>query len=309
MDPIAPDEVRFIKLGQGGEWEKQCIEGKQPCIKFGWCNPYHKKCLQYDWSDLRSYWERKESKTKGKATEIINQIKDFYTLGENTLWITFYNKKLYWCFAEIDVVELPDKNRIRRTNGRWSCQDVLGNDLLTNKLSGKLTKIQGFRGTLCSVAEKEYLVRRINGVKSPEVDKACSSLSALEESLESLICSLSWKDFELLCDLIFARSGWQRVSELGKTEKSIDLDMLMPVTGKRACVQIKSRADRHIYDDCCRQLQDLKHYDEKFFIVHSPGRDFAKWRKSDNIEIWSAAKIAKLVIQSGLTDWLIEKNS
>jgi hypothetical protein len=48
MKPIAPSDVRFIKLGEKGEWETDCIEGKSPCIKFGWENPYHEKCLQGD---------------------------------------------------------------------------------------------------------------------------------------------------------------------------------------------------------------------------------------------------------------------
>ena len=43
-------------------------------------------------------------------------------------------------------------------------------------------------------------------------------MADLKEKVENLIQGLWWNDFELLVDLIFAKSGWQRVSVLGKTE-------------------------------------------------------------------------------------------
>jgi len=56
----------------------------------------------------------------------------------------------------------------------------------------------------------------------------------LKTAIRPLLQSLWWKDFELLADLIFTQSGWQRTSVLGKTEKSIDLELLSPVTGSTA---------------------------------------------------------------------------
>lgn len=258
---------------------------------------------------MRDYWEHKENKTKREATKIIHQIEDFYTLGENALWITFYKRKLYWCFAETKVEKLADGRRIRRVKGNWHCQDIRDNELFIEKLSGKLTRIQGFRGTLCSVDEKEYLVRRINGETSPDVTETRDCQCALEKSLEKLIRALGWKDFELLCDLIFARSGGQRVSVVGGTEKSIDLDLQMPITGKRAFVQIKAQADKSTYDEYCQRFQELGQYDEMFFVVHSPSGEVSDWHQSDKIKLLLAANIAKLAVSAGLTGWLIAKNS
>ena len=40
-------------------------------------------------------------------------------------------------------------------------------------------------------------------------------------ALVPLMHLLTWKDFELLVDLVFANSGWRRVGVVGKTQKTI----------------------------------------------------------------------------------------
>ena len=54
------------------------------------------------------------TKTKGKVTEITNVIKVFYTLPDTTMWITFFQRKLFWCFASSETKRsgknLPDLN-------------------------------------------------------------------------------------------------------------------------------------------------------------------------------------------------------
>ena len=78
-------EVRFIKLGGGGKWEKDCIDSGT--IRFGFDNPYHEECVAGDWEPLEKFW--RTQKRPAEATKIVNQTKDFYTLDENALWITF----------------------------------------------------------------------------------------------------------------------------------------------------------------------------------------------------------------------------
>jgi hypothetical protein len=307
MQPINPSTARFIKLGRKGKWEADCIECENPVIRLGFVNPHHQACLSGDWRTLKAYWA--EQKTKGKATEITNQIKDFYTLDETTLWITFYRRRLYWCFASPEVQITDDGTRTRSVIGRWSSQSIRGEDLLIENLSGRLTKTQGFRGTICSIGEEEYLVRRINGLVSPAVEEARASLSRLEHSLEDLIRSLGWKDFELLCDLIFTQSGWQRLSTVGGTEKSIDLDLLAPVSGKRAFVQIKSQSDKNEFEDYCHEFTTLDQYDEMFFVVHSPRGDVTTWAKPEKAQIMLISDIARLAVAAGLSKWIIQKNT
>ncbi len=144
---LNPSRVRFIKLGKSGSFEKECIDGSSPYIRIGFRSNQHQESLNGDWDAVLKYWSTTGKKTKGKATEFTNQVKAFYTDDERTLWITFYQRMLYWCFASSKVEELPDGSRIRRTLGPWSNCDAKNNELHLDNLSGALTKVQGFRGT------------------------------------------------------------------------------------------------------------------------------------------------------------------
>jgi hypothetical protein len=270
MNPAYATGARFIKLGAKGKWEQYCIESTPGTIRLGFINPHHEACLAGEWEAVTEFMLTERKKTKGKATEITNQVRDFYTLDESTIWITFYRRQLYWCVASPRVVELDDGSRIRETIGGWKNTSVRGTKLSVETLSGSLTRTQGFRGTICSVAAIEYLKLRLCDEVLPEVQSALESLQMLEFSLVALIRGLNWKDFELLCDLVFANAGWQRIASLGGTEKSIDLDLMSPVTGRRLFVQVKSEANKDTFDRYLQDFGGLEQYDEMYFIVHSP---------------------------------------
>jgi hypothetical protein len=304
---ITASSVRFIKLGTAGRWEETCITGQVPCIRLGFRSGQHEVSLRGDWNAVWRYWSTEGKKTKGKATEFTNQVRTFYTADACTLWITFWNRRLYWCFASPTVEELEDGTRIRRTLGKWSSSDVLGNDLLVDNLSGSLTKVQGFRGTICSVDQDAYLLKRLNGESLPEVEATVGALGALEESILALIRRLGWKDFELLCDLILTRAGWQRVGSLGRTQKTIDLELLSPVTALRAWAQVKSQADVETFTKYVGEFRSMSQYREMFFLVHSPSDDLEMIETDQNVHLIAGRRLAKLVVASGLTDWLVQK--
>jgi hypothetical protein len=69
-DPISPKEIRFIKLGENGRWEKDCIEGSKPCIRLGFDTNHHAESLAGHWKMLTDYWRNVERKTPGKTTEL-----------------------------------------------------------------------------------------------------------------------------------------------------------------------------------------------------------------------------------------------
>lgn len=305
--PITPTEVRFIKLGRGGMWESSCIEDLKPTIRFGFDNPHHQACAEGNWEPLNAYWREKNP---GEATKIINQTKDFYTLDRDTLWITFYKRKLYWCFADSNVDEIAQGGaRSRKAINGWCCTDVSGDTLFLDSLSGRLTRTQGFRGTICRVREQDYLILRINCEPLEDVQKAKDALVGLKNEVMPLIQRLNWKDFELLVDLIFARSGWQRLSALGKTEKSIDLELLLPVTGRRAFVQVKSEAGLRELQEYIAAFRAMEQFQEMFFIVHTALGDLQSQATLDGITLWGISEIASLVVDSGLSQWLIQKAS
>lgn len=308
MQPIAPDKIRFIKLGEGGEWEQSCIQ--ENTIRLGYHSPHHQDSLDGNWNAVRQYWLKVRNGSEGAATRDLNQIRDFYELQESDVWITFYKKKLYWCRASSEVTELDDKSRIRNIIGGWSSTDINGKTLRIENIDGRVTKVQGFRGTICSIDLQDYLVRKINGQSIAEVEGAKSALENLKIAVEELIKGLWWHDFELLIDLVFSKAGWQRFSVLGKTEKDIDLDVYSPATQKRAFVQVKSSTTRAEVEAYIGTFSDYQQFDEMYLVYHTCREDLSDMEKvHPNIHIWDLKRIAELVVNAGLVEWLINKRT
>ena len=307
MSEVRATKAYFIKLGKGGEWEEECILHDNT-IKLGFNNPLHEECLAGEWDQVHKYWMG-WGKSKGEATKTTNQIKAFYESDDETLWITFFRRRLYWCFAEEKVTQGPDGTRIRPVKGKWSYQDTYGVPLTLDNLSGKLTKVQGFRGTICTVREFEYLIRRLNHKKLPAVQKAEDTLTTLFGDIEPLIQNLTWKDFELLVDLIFTHAGWQRTSVVGSTQKTIDITMISPVTGNRAFVQVKSKASMSNFESYIEEYREMDEFDEMYFVVHTKDGSFEGWQDTPDIKLWDVEKLSRLVVNSGLVSWLMKKAS
>lgn len=300
-------KIRFIKLGEGGCWEKSCIE-EENTIRFGY-EGKHAECLLGEWDKLYDFWfsNRKDA---GAATRDVNQIRDFYELSDSDIWITFYKRKLYWCKAEKAITELGDGTRIRKVIGKWNSYSVNGKPLAIENIDGRVTKVQGFRGTICTVNQSEYLVRKINGQDQPDVEKAKESLSELKKDLRTLVQGLWWKDFELLVDLIFTKSGWQRISVLGKTEKDIDIDIFSPVTRKRAFVQIKTATTPNEIDSYYDRFKAYDQYDEMYMVYHTLNGNVSEKIATDfSVHLIDIERISELVIHTGLIDWLMTKRA
>ena len=305
--PIRPSRALYIKLGQGGAWENDCINETQT-LRLGYQEASHQLCLQGDWAGVHQELKAIR-KDVGAATRDTNQIRLFYESDETVLWVTFLGDLLYWCFSKPEIALLADQSKTRPVIGQWRSTDVTSKALQKNQLSGKLTSMEGFRGTICSVKEFDYLVDKINGKLNAATEEAMKAIEVLEQKIEALIRGLHWKDFEILIDLIFRQAGWQRVGVLGGTEKTIDLDLLSPITSERYAVQIKSRAGRLEFENCQHRFTDMQGYNRLYFVVHTPSDDLveAKTNSSNEIELLLPAKIAHLVVKYGLADWVSSK--
>jgi len=295
---ISFKEAYFIRLGQKSSWANYCFKNK--VLKLGYKSHLHKESLKGNWDVVTNFWID-QGKTPGKAKDFVSQIRKFYESRNDILWITFHDRKLYWCFSEKKITELEDQTRERPVIGGWHSQDIDGNDLTFDKLSTKLTKTQGYQGTICNIQEIEYLKRKINNIPNSFAEKAAHDLENLKKSIEPLIKELTWYDFELLIDLIFTYSGWRRIETLGKTQKSIDIDLLSPVNGIRAFVQVKSASNSQEFLEYKEEFEQMDQYKEFYYFVHTWKEKFAAK------ELYTIDKIASLVINSGLTNWLIEK--
>lgn len=110
MTKINADKVLFIKLGQGGEYESDCIE-KDNTLRLGYEEVNHQLCLDGQWDKVHNYFTTEENSKTSIATSHTNQIKQFYEQDEKILWITFYANKLWWCFSKPEITLYPTKRR------------------------------------------------------------------------------------------------------------------------------------------------------------------------------------------------------
>ena len=301
---INPPQAYYIKLGRSGLWEAQSL--KKGLIRFGYKEAPHQACLNGDWDTVRQRFLGIRS-SEGAATSDANQIRSFYESGEDILWITFADGFLWWCFARLGVEEHPDgEGRFRRTVDGWHNVDANGAPLTTDRLSGSLLKVQAFRGTICKVKACDYLIRRLNGELLPEVQRAKDAEDALVTAIVPLMRLLTWQDFELLVDLVFANSGWRRVGVVGKTQKTVDLELLLPTTGKRAFVQVKASTSKNELSDYAERHARSAAYDQMFFVWHSGDVGEVD---SEDITLIGPNRLARMVLDAGLVSWLREKVS
>jgi len=312
MKSINPSEVLYIKLGSGGEYEKECITNGT--LQIGFREVPHElyiKCVKNgNWDEVQKAY-RESGTSAGTATRYMHQIQRFYEADENILWITFWKGALYWCFAKPGVEVKDNHCKSRETISGWSCEDINGNQLMMSKLSGKVLAMQGFRGTICTVKEAKYLVEKINGIQPARVTETESVLLQLQEKVEDIIRTLSWRDFEILIDLIFRQAGWQRVNELGGKTKTLDIELISPITNERYGVQVKSKARLSLFEEYKTELMnDIQGgFTRFYFAVHSPDEDLmlASKDEDDNVKLLLPADISRLAVQYGLTQWVIDK--
>lgn len=197
--------------------------------------------------------------------------------------------------------------RHRRTRSPWRCTDVNGETLALRNFSTKLTQTVGFRGTLCNVRERDYLLRRINGEEEPRVLEALALQSQLIDMAERLIADLHWRDFEILVDRIFGDAGWRRVGVLGETQADVDLIVEQTVTGERAFVQVKSQATPAVFHDYVDRFREYGDCSRMFFICHSPKGRLHEQACPPDVEMWLADIIARKAIRAGQYDWLVQR--
>ena len=167
--------------------------------------------------------------------------------------------------------------------------------------------MQGFRGTVCRVKAFDALERLLRGESSPAHVAVTDALETLNREVGVAIRSLHWKDFETLIDLLFRNAGWRRLSMLGETMKFADLELQEPITGERYQVQVKSKAG----------LNDFVKYRDQFtgqgfrklyFVVHTPTDErLSKEKSTDFVEVILPDRLAGMIVDAGLVNWVLTK--
>jgi hypothetical protein len=310
MNRIDPTEIRYIKLGPGGDWAEPCFERGE--IQFGYRKVPHELCQRGDWEGVVQLLAEEGRKT-GKARDALREIRDFYTLGPDCLWITVADGHLWWAFAQPGVTWLtPTKDgqaaRSRTTVDGWRKASIKGVPLRVDSLSTRLTQVAAYRRTICSIGEADYLLRRINGIDEPVVVRANEVRKTMVATAAEMIAGLHWADFETLVDLIFVRSGWQRTSRVGGDQTDVDLILEQPTTGETAFVQVKSKAGQAVLDDYIGRFRRNGVHDRMFFVCHTPKGPLTADR-GERLHIWVGDRLADAAVKAGLFDWLIERSA
>lgn len=302
--PITAESAYFIKLGRGGEWEAECL--KEGTLRFGYRETPHDLCAAGAWDEVRRFWTDRRGDA-GAGTRDMKQIRAFYEAGEDSVFITFVNGLLYWCRPSGPVEVLPDKTHRRATVDGWQGHSLGGVPLSSDRISGHLLKVQMFRGTICQVKPRVYLLRKINDELSPELAAAEEAERGMVAAIIGLMRLLTWQDFELLTDLVFSASGWRRIGIVGRVQKTVDLELLLPSTGERAFVQIKAQASDASLRDYAARFEQADLYDRMFFVWHT-GK-ISEGASAEGITLIGPERLARMCLDAGLASWLREKVS
>jgi hypothetical protein len=260
-------------------------------------------CEAKDWKGFAAMW-RAQGRTQGVATRFANETQLFAEDDGSTLWITFSGQRLLWAMLEPEgrMTRMYDgDSTYRPVAGGWRDHDILGAPLIKGNLAGDLVSLAAYRGTSCKVGRPEYVIRKINGRRASEVEAAEAALASMQKTALAVIRELRPDDFELLVDLLFTQSGWRRVGYVGRTQKTLDLDIILPSTRERAMVQVKSTTSSQELASCVAQLGPP--HKRLFFAYHS-----GEAKTSDpRVVVLGPERIADMTLDAGLMRWVMEK--
>lgn len=322
-NPLSLSTARFIKLGERGSGiDKHCIESGSLYIGFSSSDPrFFDLAIQRDWDRYKELLlEYEESRSIsgrakiGNATKATNQVKAVFEADVDTLWVTFYGGYLWHGSIRNGANPKPDsdlKGCLSPIVNGWSNCDTKGNLLKIENLAGSLTKIQGFQGTSCELKapEIEYLKRRLNGSLPAFINEINTARSLMVKAVSDAIKTLQPKDFELLVEILFSRT-WRRIGRAGGSLRFVDITFEDPMyPDKCIAVQVKSATS---LQEVKRYLSeaDTARYSQFYIVYHTLLRDLSLEELSeDNLILIDCDRLSDLVVDSGLTHWLIEKTS
>lgn len=302
---ISAADAYYLKLGRGGAWAADSIASGR--ARIGWRDIPLDAIRSGDWAGIRSTLQARAA-TPGAGTMDANALENFCRSTEADVWITFHASRLWWGRLKNGPVQEDATSKYRPLVDGWHDHSEVGEPLLANQIPGAIASVQGFRATICRVHEQDALLRLLGGDRSPEHRGLTKAREHLAESTATAIRKLHWKDFELLVDLVFRESGWRRMSAVGKTMKSVDMELRDPTTGDQYQVQVKSRADLTEAQECKNCFDRSSGFRRYYLIVHTPAASLeAADLDDDQFELLGPDRLARMVADCGLSAWLLDR--
>lgn len=309
-----PSHVRYIKLGAKGAWAADAF--RDGTLPFGYKPIAHEACLAWDEVTIRRQLSEMGRAAGGSVSNALRELKEFYTLPRDTLWVTMAHGHLWWAFADETVFMNEDPSndrpvRYRKTRTSWSDCSLLGKPLITNSISSAIRKTTNYQQTMCEFEQRDFLIECISG--KPATLHAAATIARKEmiRVTRTLIDRLDSRDFETLIDLIFSRGGWHRTSELGKGQADVDLILSQPITGETAWVQVKSTANQSVLNDYANRFRSTRRYKHFFFVCHKNLGQLCltdeQLSPDHHAHIWTGIEVAEKTVAAGLFDWLKER--
>jgi hypothetical protein len=310
--PALPNSVRYVKNGPGGHWWKLARARNQ--VHAGW-QEVPKHILEAGDVDaarpfIEAYFTAKPGGA-GAVTRDLNALRWLLDRPSRHVWVTFQERRMWWCTVR-DGVEASsegstdDHGHFWLTCDRpWSDRSVDGaRQLFMSELPGIVTRVAGYRATICEPEGSKEILRVIKNFDDPLVSAAREARGGYEKAITALIGQLRDKDFELLIDLILSRDGWARVGPLAGSMADIDTEVENRSMGEIAFVQVKSSADQATLNDYVARFREQRdRYARMIFAVHKTSGPLVA-PPTEPIQVWTGEKIAQLVVAFGLGPWL-----
>ena len=238
-----PESVRYVKNGSRGKWwEAAKARGQLHC---GWWFVSRDLLCQVDLPRIRACMQA-HYKKPGVATSDFNAIKLVLENPSRHIWVTFENGYLWWCTVRDGIKVNLDRDR-EKTEGSfwltcnqpWSNRSIGGKVLARSDLPGIVGAVAGFRATICEPKGSPEILRIIQDREDPDVAEATQAREAYTAAVTKLVKHLHDRDFELLIDLILARTGWVRLARLGGVTEGTDIEAENVARNEIAFVQVK----------------------------------------------------------------------
>ncbi|RYY95460.1 MAG: hypothetical protein EON61_22500 [Alphaproteobacteria bacterium] len=240
------------------------------------------------------------------AAHLAGELKDFYTLGSECLWVTFHRGRLYWAIAtpEISFDKNAEPPRRRRTSGGWISTDVSGKPLDHFTLSSAITQTRMARGTICQPQAWRKYISLIRSEPNPLIDRARIEQAQLTSTLAQLIETLDQHDFEVLAQRVAESLGWRIETGIGGVQPDIDFAATLPALGLKGYFQVKTRSTQTQLEAFVASMPAAS--DARIvFVTHKRGHLQAG--ANPNLEIWAGEDLAQKAINAGLMAWMLER--
>ena len=88
--------------------------------------------------------------------------------------------------------------------------------------------------------------------------------------------------------------------------KYADMELEEPITGDRYQVQVKSDATIGDFAKYAAEF-DNSDFRKLYFVVHSSKEQWANAPKYDNVELILQERLAEMVVDFGLVNWLLKR--